>query len=178
VPVVISTDGSIVSTHRQPQQAPPAPGHLPEGAGRPRDPLRTTIGRTTTGPSRTDPAAYPALSATVAGFDGAVLATVSRHDESTPSGGVLAVVAVTGDLDRDSAPLLHDTLTAAIDGNPRVCCDLDEVTFFGAAGANTMLAAHWHAAAAGRYFTVRGVHGIARRVFGITGLDRVLIPNA
>jgi anti-anti-sigma factor len=114
------------------------------------------------------------MSATVAGFDGTVIATVARNDEYVPSEGLLAVVAVAGDVDHDSAPLLSSTLTSAIDGNPRVCCDLSEVDFFGASGAHTMLAAHWHATTAGRRFTVRGVHGLARRVFGITGLDLVL----
>ena len=114
------------------------------------------------------------MSARVAGLDGTVIATVARHDEYVPPQGVLAVVDVSGDVDQDSVPLLHNTLTSAIDGNPRVCCDLSEVAFFGASGANTMLAAHWHATTAGRHFTIRGVHGLARRVFGITGLDRVL----
>lgn len=120
------------------------------------------------------PAGLTGMSATVAGLDGTVVATVSRRDEPSPAGGLLAVVGVSGDIDIHSIPLLHNTLTVAIDGNPRVCCDLSEVDFFGAAGANTMLAAHWHAAAAGRHFTVRGVHGLVRRVFAITGLDRVL----
>ena len=118
------------------------------------------------------------MSARIAGLDGTVIATVSRYDEDVPPHGVLAVVGVAGDVDQDSVPLLHNTLTSAIDGNPRVCCDLTAVSFFGASGANTMLAAHWHATTAGRHFTVRGVHGLARRVFGITGLDRVLTVAA
>ena len=151
-----------MSSTRRPQPAPWAAAHPPDAPAAP-----------ATGTDR-----RLDLSATVAGFDGALIATVSRHDEDHPDNGITAVVEVVGDVDRDSAPLLHSTLVSAIDGNPRVCCDLSAVAFFGASGANTMLAAHWHASAAGRRFTVRGVHGLARRVFDITGLDHVLTGGA
>jgi anti-sigma B factor antagonist len=84
------------------------------------------------------------------------------------------VVSVTGDLDADTSPLLHLALTKALDANRWVCCDLSRVDFFGASGANTILAAHQHATGAGRHLTVRGVHGLARLVLAITGLDQVV----
>ena len=65
-------------------------------------------------------------------------------------------------------------LTEALDANPRVCCDLSRVAFFGAAGANVVLAAHLRAPATGRHFTVRGVHGITELVLAITRLDEML----
>ena len=148
-----------MSSSSRPRLAHPTPGHSPNGSD------RAAIGP-------------PALSASVAGFDGAVIATISRHNEYVEGSGYTAVVGVVGDVDLDAAPLLHRTLVSAIDGNARVCCDLSEVRFFGASGADTMLAAHWHASAAGRRFSVRGVRGLTRRVFDITGLDRVLVVSA
>jgi anti-anti-sigma factor len=116
------------------------------------------------------------VSASVAGFDGVAIATVTRYPE--PAGGVddaLAVVAVSGDVDADSAPLLRMALTEAINSRPRVRCDLHAADFFGAAGANTLLMAHQHATAAGCHFAVRGVHGLARWVLAVTGLDGLLL---
>ena len=55
-----------------------------------------------------------------------------------------------------------------------MCCDLSRVAFCGAAGANIVLAAHLHAAATGRHFTVRGVHRITRLVLAITRLNQML----
>ena len=71
-------------------------------------------------------------------------------------------------------PLLQLALTEALDANPSVCGDLSRVAFCGAAGANAVLAAHLRAAATGRQFTVRGVHGITRLVLSITRLDQTL----
>jgi anti-anti-sigma factor len=119
------------------------------------------------------------VSATVAGFDGVVIGRVARHREAGLTGPALwrelTVVSVTGDLDADTGPLLHIALTEALDANPSVCCDLSRVAFFGAAAANTLLAAHLRAGATGRQFTVRGVHGITRLVLAITHLDEILI---
>jgi anti-anti-sigma factor len=118
------------------------------------------------------------VSATVAGFDGVVIGRVARHREAGLTGTArwqeLTVISVTGDLDADTGPLLHIALTEALDANPNVCCDLSRVAFFGAAGANTVLAAHVRAAAAARRFTMRGVHGLTRLVLDITGLDEIL----
>ena len=118
------------------------------------------------------------VSATVAGFDGVVIGRVTRHREASLTGPALwqelIVVSVTGDLDADTGPLLHLALTEALNANPRVCCDLSRVAFCGAAGANIVLAAHLRAAATGRHFTVRGVHGITRMVLSITRADEIL----
>jgi anti-anti-sigma factor len=122
------------------------------------------------------------VTATVAGHDGTVLCRVTRSRERTSTGPVhrheLIVVSVDGDLDADTSPLLHLALTQALDGVQEVCCDLSGVAFFGAAGANTILAAHLHATATGRRFTVRGVQQNTRRVLAVTGLDAVLTITA
>lgn len=119
------------------------------------------------------------VSATVAGFDGVPIATITRYQEppgdDPGAGRALAVVAVIGDLDADTAPLLRMALTDAINSRSQVCCELGGTEFFGAAGANTLLTAQRHATAAGCRFTVRGVHGIARWVLAVTGLDRHLL---
>jgi anti-anti-sigma factor len=121
----------------------------------------------------------PRVSASVADHDGNVIATVTRYCEypspGIDAGDVLTVVAFTGDIDLDSATLLERVLTTAIDGREKVCCDLSGAAFVGAAGANTLLAAHWYAVEAGRHFAVRGANEMARQVFAITGLDQVLM---
>jgi anti-anti-sigma factor len=114
----------------------------------------------------------------VAALDGAVIATVVRRLErpspEVPGADPLLVVAVDGELDMDSAPVLEDLLVQSIDGWARVCCDLQAVRFFGAAGANAVLAAHQHAAAKGHAFGLRGVHGITRCVLTAAGLDHTI----
>jgi anti-anti-sigma factor len=132
-------------------------------------------------------------SATVTGYDGTVLVTITRrteHPTEPPAeppaadhrGGAgdasLVVVDVVGDLDADTAPLLHVALTQAIGHHPRVCCDLSRVEFLGAAAVNTMFAALRDADDTGCAFTVRGVHGFSPCVFRITGLDVVLAARA
>jgi anti-anti-sigma factor len=118
------------------------------------------------------------LSATVTGFDGVVIGSVTRHREpgradSAPPHDVV-VVSVEGDVDADTGWLLHTALIEALKAGSRVCCDLSRVTFFGADGVNIVLAAHLHAAATGRHFAVRGARGITRRVLAITGVDETL----
>jgi anti-anti-sigma factor len=111
----------------------------------------------------------------VAGPDGTELIKVGRHTEAGDDHARL-VLDVSGDIDADTAPVLHAALSAAIDRHRHVCCDLTGVDFLGAAGANTIIAALRHADETDCAFTVRGVHGLAARVFRITGLD-ALIPS-
>jgi anti-anti-sigma factor len=105
---------------------------------------------------------------------GTAVATVSQLG-GAPIGS--AVVTVAGEIDEATTPSLSAALTGAIDGHERVCCDLSGVAFFGAAGVNTLLAAHRHAQAAGRIFGVRGAHGTTRRVLEITGGFPLLAPD-
>jgi anti-anti-sigma factor len=140
---------------------------------------------TTEDPGTPDRETSLPASATITGADGTVLATISRHSEqpvpeqSGSSGQApLIVIDVVGDIDADTAPLLHTALTQAVRRNRQVCCDLSRVAFVGAAGVNTILAALHDADAAGGVLTVRGVHGIGARVFQVTGLDAVLAARA
>ena len=96
---------------------------------------------------------------------GPALVTLSRRVEwESVGGGPLSVVRVGGEIDQDTAPLVALALARALDAHASVCCDLSEVTFFGAAGAHALLAAHRRALETGRAFSLRGVHGVADRV--------------
>jgi anti-anti-sigma factor len=117
----------------------------------------------------------PELTATVLGHDGCVVFTVSRHLDGNPDE---FVVTVTGDLDHDTAPLLEIALATALDHSRRVCLDLCDVAFFGAAGANTVVAAHLHAVRTDGCFRVRNVPENARRVLQITGVDTLVAAHA
>jgi anti-sigma B factor antagonist len=118
------------------------------------------------------------VSASVAGYDGTVIATITRGVESpaalTGVDGPLAVVAVDGDIDQDTAPLLEQALRVAINDRLETCLDMRRVGFFGGAGANVLIGAHGYAASRGRCFILRGVHGIATQVLTIVGLDRLI----
>ncbi len=109
---------------------------------------------------------------TVMSGDRTAITTVSRHvaDESSPDAGAV-VVTVSGDLDLDTTPPVRGTLYDAIDHHRRTVLDLEGVRFFGAAGANLVVAAHVRAGHRGAGFALRGVSGPARRVLSITGVD-------
>ena len=111
----------------------------------------------------------PTAGAAVIGHDGAVIATVSRRLRVGESGPEV-VVSVRGDLDLDTAPLAQATLIQALDDADRVCLDLSEVQFFGAAGVRVVVAARSHARSLGRALRLSGVHGITERILTITGL--------
>jgi anti-anti-sigma factor len=119
----------------------------------------------------------PELTATVLGRDGCVVFTVSRHLDGNRAASDELVVAATGDLDHDTAPLVEVAVATALDQSRRVCLDLRDVAFFGAAGANTVVAAHLHAVRTDGSFTVRNVPGNAWRVLQITGVDTVVAAH-
>ncbi|MGW4465059.1 STAS domain-containing protein [Micromonospora sp. NPDC004704] len=79
-----------------------------------------------------------------------------------------------GEVDLATAPLLQEVLLSAVERHPQVCCDLGKVTFFGAAGVTALLVAHNRALQLGSRLTVRGAHGVTRRVLHLTGLERIL----
>jgi anti-anti-sigma factor len=96
----------------------------------------------------------------------------SRH--ARVDGVRVAVVEVRGDVDADSVTVFRAALLHALGRDPVVRCDLRDVRFFGAAGANALAAAALRAAEAGHRLELCGVHGVTRRVLVIAGLDRVL----
>jgi anti-anti-sigma factor len=112
------------------------------------------------------------ISASVTAADGSVIAAVSRRVRPAGSGetGPEVVVSVRGDLDLDTAPLVQETLIQSLEGAERVCLDLAEVGFCGAAGVRVVITARQQAAARGRAFRLSGVHGLTERVLTLTGL--------
>jgi anti-anti-sigma factor len=123
-------------------------------------------------PEISHPAPVPAASAQVMASDGSVIATVSRRVRPAGPGdpGPEVVVSLAGDLDLDTAPLAQENLLRALYGAERVCLDLGEVTFFGAAGVRVVVTARLRAATLGRALRLSGVHGITERVLTLTGL--------
>jgi len=113
------------------------------------------------------------VTASVAGHDGALLATISRRVEGL-HGRPSAVVVVNGDIDIETAPLLEVALLQAVEAWPQAYCDLDGVTFFGAVGVNVLLTAQQRAQAVGHRFAVRGVGATTRRVLAVFGLDQTI----
>jgi anti-anti-sigma factor len=83
----------------------------------------------------------------------------------------LTIVAIDGEIDYDTAPLIGLALSQAVDGQTPVCCDLSRVTFFSAAGANVVLAGYRQATALGCAFFLDGVRGTTERVLAIVDPD-------
>ncbi|GAA3928418.1 STAS domain-containing protein [Actinoplanes auranticolor] len=123
-------------------------------------------------PAADDGIPAPTASARVIAQDGSVIATVTRRSRPAEPGepGPEVVVGIQGDVDLDTAPLAQATLLQALDGAERVCLDLSEVRFFGAAGVRVVLTAQQHAAPLGRTLRLSGVHGITERILALTGV--------
>ncbi|MCG5438107.1 STAS domain-containing protein [Micromonospora foliorum] len=84
------------------------------------------------------------------------------------------LIRAAGVVDLDTVDLLRGALLGAVDSHARVCCDLSEVTFLSAAGANVLVQARNRADARGCRLSVRGANGMVRRVLQITGLSWLL----
>jgi anti-anti-sigma factor len=125
--------------------------------------------RAGTGPIGADPMS---VTATVTDLSGDPILTVTLSVR--PGGGEPPTVIAAGDVDLDTAPLLHAALITAVDRHRRVRCDLSGVTFFSAAGVSALLAGRRRAGENGSRLEVRGAHGITRRVLEITGLETLL----
>lgn len=116
--------------------------------------------------------------AAVADASGTIILVVSRRTETSHTDGAravpLTVVAVDGDLDRDTVALLQQALIQALDGGGPVCCDLTRVTFFGAAAADLVFRTHRRASAAGQRLLLRGASPQTRRVMDVVDPQRIL----
>jgi anti-sigma B factor antagonist len=89
--------------------------------------------------------------------------------------GRLRVIAVTGDLDARTAPLVLEAATAhpAALGADTVL-DFTAVTFCGADGLNVAVQLNQLASLRGGRLTVRGASRTVRRLFAACGLDGLL----
>jgi anti-anti-sigma factor len=84
-------------------------------------------------------------------------------------------VQISGELDFFSGPRLSQVVQAInVDGRRRVVLDLTGLQFCDAGGVRALLRAHRSVDAQGGQLVVRGVSGLPRRVFAITGADQVL----
>jgi anti-anti-sigma factor len=112
----------------------------------------------------------------VTGPSGTALLSVTLRTEPPEDGAaeVRLVAAAAGEVDLDTAPLLQAALLDAVDRHPVVCCDLSDVTFLSAAGLTALLTAYQRAQETGSRLTVRGAHGITRRVLQVAGVEQLL----
>jgi anti-anti-sigma factor len=118
--------------------------------------------------------AFPVAAVTDPAGAGTTITWHAEHSGATE--GAAVVVAISGDLDRDSVTQVETTLFAAIDGNRQVYCDLAGVAFFGAAGVGAVVRAHEHAQASAVTFSIRGAHGLTRKILQFSGLNGLLQP--
>jgi anti-anti-sigma factor len=110
--------------------------------------------------------------------DATITVSVRRHAATDAITRSLTVVTVSGDVDRATAPLLRHALSQALLDSQPVCCDLSGVTFFGAAAANAVLAAHVCATELKRSFVLCGVRGMTGQVLAVADPGKALPRNA
>ncbi|MBO1331567.1 STAS domain-containing protein [Streptomyces sp. VRA16 Mangrove soil] len=88
------------------------------------------------------------------------------------------VVALTGDLDYESAPQLLEALPKIdVPDGGGITLDLADVRFFDSGGINALLRARTALQDRGADLAVRRLSPVVERIFRITGLDTVLIPD-
>ncbi|MBE8522705.1 STAS domain-containing protein [Amycolatopsis sp. H6(2020)] len=98
------------------------------------------------------------------------LLRVTAHD----SGGAV-VLAVAGEVDLLSAPILGDNVTTALAGAPELLViDLSEVSFLASIGITVLLEARRAAGTATRVRVVAPEAGVVDRTLRLTGLHEAL----
>ncbi|MEU5695886.1 STAS domain-containing protein [Actinosynnema sp. NPDC020468] len=88
-----------------------------------------------------------------------------------------SVMAVTGEVDDESAPALRHALTVAVNGDDSPSCvvDLSGVTFLNSAGLTALVEVAWHAETRRRRLRlVVDANRLVIRPIELTGLDRSL----
>ncbi len=85
-------------------------------------------------------------------------------------------ITVVGELDLATAPLLESEVLRALDGESirQVAINLTETSFIDTTALNVFLAAAKLVEERNGSFKITGVRSHARKIFEITGLDRVL----
>lgn len=87
----------------------------------------------------------------------------------------VAVIAVEGEIDVDTADVVLDALTLRFKSDcPAVVADLTEVTFFGSTGISALITAHELAEEHSTKFHVVAPHRAVRRPLQVTGVADVL----
>ncbi|MEV1024600.1 STAS domain-containing protein [Streptomyces sp. NPDC050264] len=89
------------------------------------------------------------------------------------------VIALTGDLDYETAPDLLASATAlGAPAGTTLTLDLSGVRFFDSGGINVLLRARSALGDQGIELAVRRLSPVVERIFRITGLDTVFVPDA
>ena len=87
----------------------------------------------------------------------------------------LTVLHVSGEIDRDSVPVLGDAAEEALEiGVNRLVIDLTAVTFCDSSGLSLFVRLHRRATARGGSFALAAVQPTVRMVLHATNLDRLL----
>jgi anti-sigma B factor antagonist len=84
-------------------------------------------------------------------------------------------VAVTGEVDIDTAPRMRDALLAGLAAGEPVVADLGAVTFMDSGGLSALIVTHRAATAAGLPFRLQHVPPAVRRLLEVTGMDSFLV---
>ena len=91
----------------------------------------------------------------------------TRHDS--------LVLSMAGELDMFNAQSLFDAVSGVeLDGHRTVVLDLTGLKFCDAGGVSAVLRVDRLLRDRGRRLTVHGISGLPRRVFTLTGVDRVI----
>lgn len=93
--------------------------------------------------------------------------TVSSRDD-------VAVVTPPPEVDQSNATELHEALQAAVSGSPTVVVDMTANEYCDSAGIAALATAHKAAETGGGEVRIAMGDAAVRRVFKVTGLDRVL----
>jgi anti-sigma B factor antagonist len=86
------------------------------------------------------------------------------------------ILTVGGEVDLATAPQLHAKLVDLLEVGEAsdILVDLTPVVFMGSTGLTVLLAAHQRAQAGGRSIRLVCPAGLVRRVFRVTGVEKVL----
>jgi anti-sigma B factor antagonist len=102
-----------------------------------------------------------------------------RHERTVDLARDRTVVAIGGDLDRDTGGTLRDVLVAAVDSSTsQVVIDLSEIDFVGSRALGTLVVAARRAYDQRRELHVVAAHPSVLRSMELTGLDRFLRVTA
>jgi anti-sigma B factor antagonist len=89
------------------------------------------------------------------------------------------VLALAGEIDVSTAPLLRAALVEVLEGRPvRVTLDLTELSFLDAGGIRCLVDAARRAAAVGCALTVHNATGMVLRVMQLTDTFELLAPQS
>ena len=104
------------------------------------------------------------------------LLTIEVGVETVSEGRRSVRLALAGEIDPHTAPLLQAAVDRAIDGGCHsMVLDLGRVRFIDSAGLRVIIGAHRHLEAVGGAMVIESPSDMARRLFEITGLTHHLV---